>query len=325
MAVTTLKEAIAPIRWLNCIFCMGVFEIPINRPRFLLSAFYVVLATIGYFLFLFKGMQVFEEAFSYEFIIFYFVLTVNILVASSAIILFWCKSENLNNIVKRCSIADNTLETLGIKKSYPKLFRSILTFMIGWLVAMILLNIMHVMWMYRDVGYWFTIYSDICFCLPIMINSVVDLTFTALIRCVQVKLQNTNILLNNVVVCANELCVYKIHDDYENKPITMVRTYYKNRKDKILHLIQTLRHLHQEITRIGRAINETFCLQLLLELAVHFTVVTATTYCLYASLIGHINWQIKGEKIIAMIVWGSVHIKRVKLYNLLEDLSSIMI
>lgn len=93
MAVKTLKEALGPIRWLNCIFCMGVFEIPINRPRFLLSAFYVVLASIGYIVLLYKGIEMFEEVFSNEFIIFYFVVTVNVIVASSAVILFWWKSE----------------------------------------------------------------------------------------------------------------------------------------------------------------------------------------------------------------------------------------
>lgn len=79
-------------------------------------------------------------------------------------------------------MADNTLDALGIKKNYPELFRSIVFLTIGWLIAMILLSIMHILWVYRDVGYWFTIYTDVCFCLPIMINSVVDLTFTALIK-----------------------------------------------------------------------------------------------------------------------------------------------
>jgi len=91
--VRNLKQAIVPIIWLNCIFCMGIFEIPINRPRYFFSIFYVISIIIGYFTIFYKGIDIFQQAFAYEFMIFHFVLGINILVAILAIILFWWKSE----------------------------------------------------------------------------------------------------------------------------------------------------------------------------------------------------------------------------------------
>ena len=91
--VKNLKQAVMPIIWLNCIFCMGIFEIPINRPRYFLSIFYVISIMTGYFFIFYKGIHIFQQAFAFEFIIFHFVLGVHVLVAVLAIILFWWKSE----------------------------------------------------------------------------------------------------------------------------------------------------------------------------------------------------------------------------------------
>lgn len=91
--VKSLKQALMPIIWLNCLFCMGIFEIPVNRPRFLLSAFYAILMTITYFLLLYKSITIFQQLWAIEFVIFYCVLAINILVAIFVIILFWRKSE----------------------------------------------------------------------------------------------------------------------------------------------------------------------------------------------------------------------------------------
>lgn len=98
--VRSLKQALMPMIWLNCIFCMGIFEIPTNRPRFLLSALYVVSMISAYFALLYKGISLFQEKLTSDFFLYYCVLTVNILVAIIAIILFWLKSEVCLYIVR---------------------------------------------------------------------------------------------------------------------------------------------------------------------------------------------------------------------------------
>ncbi|XP_011050417.1 PREDICTED: uncharacterized protein LOC105143665 [Acromyrmex echinatior] len=198
-SVRNLKQAVMPIIWLNRIFCMGIFEIPINRPRYFFSIFYVISIMIGYFIILYKGIDIFQQAFAYEFIIFHFVLGINILVAILAIILFWWKSENINIMIKRNNIVDNTLEALGIKREYQKHFRNILSLMALWLTGMIIICILHIMWTYINVGYWFAFYSCICFIFPIMINSVVDLTFASFIRQVICFSKNTQIYYEKFV------------------------------------------------------------------------------------------------------------------------------
>ncbi|KYN28865.1 hypothetical protein ALC57_01829, partial [Trachymyrmex cornetzi] len=329
-SVRNLKQAVMPIIWLNRIFCMGIFEIPINRPRYFFSIFYVISIMIGYFIILYKGIDIFQQAFAYNFIIFHFVLGINILVATLAIILFWWKSENINIIIKRSNIVDNTLETLGIKREYQKHFRHVLSLMALWLTGMIIICILHVMWTYINIGYGFAFYSCICFIFPIMINSVVDLTFASFIRqviyvsqrilkhitrslCVQTRFQKINTLINNVVFCANESNTFKIYNQHENTSIAFVMVNYKNRKENIMHLMQTLRHLHLEITRIGRQINSDYCVQFLFELAVHFTVVTSNVYYLYCVFSGLIT--VNNEKVIAMIIWGSIYLLKIILIN----------
>ncbi|KYM95499.1 hypothetical protein ALC62_13929, partial [Cyphomyrmex costatus] len=312
-SVKSLKQAIMPIIWLNCIFCMGIFEIPINRPRYFLSIFYVISIMIGYFIILYKGIYIIEESFSHEFTIFYYVLGVNLFVAVLAIFLFWWKSQNMNNLIKRNSIADNTLEALGMKRDYHKLFRNILSLVAIWLIGMTTISILHIMWMYIDTGYWYIFYSCICVSFPIMINSVIDLTFASFIRCIQTKFQKTNILINNVVLCANKSNAFKIYNQHESTSIAFVMTNYKNHKDNIMHLMQTLRHLHLEITRLGKQINCDYCLQFLFELAVHFTVVTSNTYYLYCIFSGYIT--VNNEKVIAMTIWGCIYLVKIILIN----------
>ncbi|KYM95498.1 hypothetical protein ALC62_13928 [Cyphomyrmex costatus] len=309
--VKNLKQAIMPIIWLNCIFCMGIFEIPINRPRYFLSIFYVISIMTGYFITFYKGFHIFQQAFAYEFIIFHFVLGVHVLVAVLTIILFWCKRENMNNIIKRNSIADHTLETLGIKTEYEKTSRNIIHFVAIWSVCTLTVNILYIIWLCRDTGYWIPLYSCICVCFPITINSVVDLSFSS---CTLTRFQKTNILINNVMLSANESRAFKIYNKHENTSITFIMVNYKIHKDKIMHLIRTLRHLHLEITKTGRQINSAYCLQLLLELAVHFTIVTSSIYCLYGIYFGNLRLA-NNEKIIALILWASIYSIKIILIN----------
>ncbi|KYM79830.1 hypothetical protein ALC53_09752 [Atta colombica] len=180
--VKNLKQAVMPIIWLNCIFCMGIFEIPINRPRYFLSISYVISIMTGYFIIFYKGIHSFLQAFAFEFVIFHYVLGVHVLVAVLAIILFWWKSENMNNIIKSNGIADRTLNTLGIKIEYEKTSRNILNFVAIWSVCTITVNILYIIWLYHNVGCWIAFYSCICICFPVTINSVVELTFASLIR-----------------------------------------------------------------------------------------------------------------------------------------------
>ncbi|XP_011881035.1 PREDICTED: putative gustatory receptor 28b [Vollenhovia emeryi] len=305
--VKSLKQAVMPIIWLNCLCCMGVFEMPINRPRYFLSGFYVISILIGYFCLFYEEIYIFQKLPIQASLIFSFVVMgVNIVVAVLAIILFWCKSEKTNNIIKRSSIADSTLQALGIKLEYQKIHRNILCYVTVSLAIGITLFIVHIAWMFHHVGYWAAVLSNICICFPALINSVVDLTFVSFIRCVKVKFENTNILIKNIMLSTNESNVFMTHNRYDNTSTTFDIENYKNNKDKIIHLIQTLRHLHLEITRIGRQINQAYCLQLLLELAVHFTMVTSTLYCIYGVFSNQLSVTINNEEIIALTMTASV-------------------
>lgn len=102
--VRNLKQAIMPIMWLNCIFCMGIFEIPINRPRYFLSGFYVIFMLTGYCILFYNTIHILLKEFLHEFSIFYLVVAVNILVAILAIILFWKRSEVRDNISYKISV-----------------------------------------------------------------------------------------------------------------------------------------------------------------------------------------------------------------------------
>lgn len=70
-----------------------------------------------------------------------------------------------------------------------------------------------------------------------------------------------------------------------------------------------------ELTQIGRLVNNVHCLQLLLELAVHFTMVTATTYCLLCAFTSKLRTMINSAKIIAMAISACVYSFKVILIN----------
>ncbi|XP_071638150.1 putative gustatory receptor 28b isoform X1 [Temnothorax longispinosus] len=309
------KQAVMPIIWLNCIFCMGIFEIPINRPQYFLTAVYIISVLTVFFISFYKGFYILQQIFIQELMIFYVVEGVNVLVAVWAIIMFWrYKSENINKIIKRNGIADNTLEALGIKIDYQKIYRSTRCLTAIWVVTTITLIFMHTLWMYRE-EYWVVFYTNISTSFPFILNSVVDLTFAALVRCVGMRFQKINTLINNAVLYANESNAFKIYNRHDNTSIAFVMANYKNRKDMIMHHIQTLRHLHLEITRIGRQTNRTFCFVLLLELAVHFTIITSTTYCLHGAFFGQLRVTLDNEKIISMAMWACIYSFKIILIN----------
>ncbi|XP_071553135.1 putative gustatory receptor 28b [Temnothorax nylanderi] len=313
MSSMNYKQAVMPIIWLNCIFCMGIFEIPINRPQYFLSAVYIISVLTVFFISFYKGIYILQQIFIQELTIFY-VNVVNVLVAVWAIIMFWrYKSENINKIIKRNGIADNTLEALGIKIDYQKIYRSTRCLTAIWVVNAITLIFMNILWMYRE-EYW-VFYNIICTSFPFILNSVGDLTFAALVRCVGMRFQKINTLINNAVLYANESNAFKIYSRHDNMSIAFVMANYKNRKDKIMHHIQTLRHLHLEITRIGRQTNRTFCFQLLLELAVHFTIITSTTYCLHGAFFGQLRVTLDNEKIISLATWACIYSFKIILVN----------
>ncbi|XP_011881034.1 PREDICTED: putative gustatory receptor 28b [Vollenhovia emeryi] len=314
-SVRTLRQAVMPIVWLNCIFCMGIFEIPIKRPRYFLSAFYAITILTGYFVLICKEIHIFQKILIQEFVVFYFALGVNIFVAVLAVIQFWRKTEKVDNIIKRSSMADDTLEALGIKSEYQKTFRNILVIVVIWIVGMLTLIVIYVTFMYRDVKQWDLISTNICICFPIVMNSVVDLTFSSLISCVQMKFQKINTLTNNAVVYVNESKIFKIHNRYDKTSVAFVMANYKNDKDKVMRLIQTLRHLHLECTRIARHINRSYCVLLLLELAVHFTVVTTNAYCLYRAFFGQLSITVTNEQIITMSVSACIYSFKIILIN----------
>lgn len=88
----------------------------------------------------------------------------------------------MNGIIKRNSIADNTLEALGVKPEYQKTSRNILCFTALWIIDILAIITIHVTWLYDDVGYQELIYGTICICFPIVINSVVVLTFASFVK-----------------------------------------------------------------------------------------------------------------------------------------------
>ncbi|XP_028050225.1 uncharacterized protein LOC114255498 [Monomorium pharaonis] len=185
-SVKNLKQALMPVIWLNCIFCIGIFEIPKNRPRYYLSAFYVIAILIGYSIFFYNGSDILQKTLVFNHVMFYVILGINALVAVLAIILFWKKSEGMNSIIKKNEIVDDTLEALGIKKEYEKIFRNILFLVAIWTVTIIVIFNMSILWTYREIGYWYSFYGAVCVGFPLTINFVIDLTFASLIRQVNI-------------------------------------------------------------------------------------------------------------------------------------------
>ncbi|XP_036140810.1 gustatory receptor 68a-like isoform X2 [Monomorium pharaonis] len=90
---------------------------------------------------------------------------------------------------------------------------------------------------------------------------------------------------------------------------------YKNYKNKITHDVQTLRHVHLEITKIARQINCVYSVQLLLELVVHFTIVTSTVYYLYYIFFGNLRIIIDDKNIIGMALWAGIYSIKIILVN----------
>ncbi|CAK9811181.1 hypothetical protein ANTPLA_LOCUS6910 [Anthophora plagiata] len=178
----TQRAALAPILWLNYALGLGVLELS-KRPRYGLSITYNIICSTLYFVMFFetKGLGK-ENWIAYQEISYTFILWINITVAIFSVILGFVNTEKLRNIIARCEQIDNTLEPLGVKKDYKETLRYVICATFTWSMLMLILYITDTYWIVRQHNLKYGIYLCIVLYVPIIVNSVVILSFCIFMR-----------------------------------------------------------------------------------------------------------------------------------------------
>ncbi|XP_076474798.1 uncharacterized protein LOC143302706 [Bombus vancouverensis nearcticus] len=152
------------------------------------------------------------------------------------------------------------------------------------------------------------LYLSLLLSLPVTIICLMSLTFNIFIRILRDKLHKMNIAMSDVRQLPNEDDInirYKMQPQRARK-LVFVRDYY-NQKHYLQHFLQITRQVHFEIVKISRELNHIYGYQLLLELAMQFTIIISTLYNVYFEIISSQNvTEIFHSKITVSAMWWAL-------------------
>ncbi|XP_012341582.1 gustatory receptor for sugar taste 43a-like [Apis florea] len=94
---------------------------------------------------------------------------------------------------------------------------------------------------------------------------------------------------------------YKIQSHIAHKFILVMD--YHNRKYFTRHFLQLMRYMHFEILKLSRELNRAYTYQILLDLAVHFTLITCGLYNIYFSFALKLTDLLTNKENLLFLVW----------------------
>lgn len=100
---------------------------------------------------------------------------------TNRLINFYLKKFNI--LIERRNMVDNTLDALGVKTEYQTTYRNVMHIVTIWIIGSILMVIIIIEWTYDiSIGYGALVCMNLVVNFPILINSVVDVTFISFVR-----------------------------------------------------------------------------------------------------------------------------------------------
>ncbi|KAG7207306.1 hypothetical protein KM043_008973 [Ampulex compressa] len=313
-----LEDSIAPIAWLNRIFGLGIFEIPQGHPRVVFSIIYVATG-IGVYLTLFSWaiFALEDDQASYEQFSVLFVLTVNVLVAFLSVLLAWCNTKNHKRIITKCSEADKVLQEFGVETSHAATFRRTVIIVCLFIICAVFICIIDVFWILSAYSVTRAVMINVLVHVPSLVNSVVDITFASHVWCLGNKIEKLNELIGKICLCTKTgFFVGRKSAQSATCRKMLTITGQDSRRDMIRHVVQTSREMHLSFVRIARGINRTYCLQVLLELAVQFTIITAALYNIYLAIMKPSVSRLPAQdRILRMCLWALLNTGKILFLN----------
>ncbi|XP_033231711.1 uncharacterized protein LOC117182715 [Belonocnema kinseyi] len=179
----TLHNAMLPIMILTWVTGLSLFEYPLQTPQLGLSFVYIFINTSAYY-YAYSHEPIIEilNQNGIRHIVFKILKYANFFISACCVIIGWHYYRAYKIIIKRLELLDEALENLGIPNNYRAILINcwIKTFIWITMIVVVISFDIHFLIQRFDFGTCL----HLCYLLhyPIHLNSVVDFTFTSILK-----------------------------------------------------------------------------------------------------------------------------------------------
>ncbi|XP_011868555.1 PREDICTED: uncharacterized protein LOC105562371 [Vollenhovia emeryi] len=173
----SIQTILSPLLIITYVLGLRIVEFPAGRSRPWLSLLYILLLWLTYYYFLYSTATFYMNLYS---LIHHICHWLNSSIIFLSIINGIYHDKKFRHCLKKLTIIDVTLEKLGTTINYQQLYTKTIWLVLGWIVTAILINCVHVLYVYYqhnlDIPRIICISMLINYCSHI--NVIDDLTIT---------------------------------------------------------------------------------------------------------------------------------------------------
>ncbi|XP_043274319.1 putative gustatory receptor 28b [Venturia canescens] len=282
------RDTFLPISTLMAIFGCGVFEFPLGRRRIAFSVVYAMVVTFIYWVLYALNLKYSFESdwFNAEDKIVYFITYVNFMIMLVTQVLRCVYHKKFERSMFRIIKVDNTLRELGTTFDYTHCLKLSILLDVVWVVLIFIQNGIDTLWFIHKVPLRAIIIIVSILHHPIYVNIMVSLNYCLLMGQVGTRFRKTNELLENTFKFNEALSVVDFHGGLPKNKITVAASTASldrniKTENEVTSLMQSLKHVHLELTLIAKEFNHIHSIIILLEMAAFFVMFTGLFFILY--------------------------------------------
>ncbi|XP_071572206.1 uncharacterized protein [Temnothorax nylanderi] len=175
--------------------------------------------------------------------------------------------------IKKLGLVDDTLEGLGTPKEYRRIKKSIIWALSIYLIVILTVSTTDSIWNVEKHNTIKAMIIPLVLGYPFHVNTLGDIMFAFILRYIGTRLDK----INNYIEQLSGTEEYGLRCKWEKSFIIRHVQSNENRK----HVLWTVMHLHSELCRVARNINDLFATQLTLQMISYFVILIVSFYVQY--------------------------------------------
>ncbi|XP_043789656.1 gustatory and pheromone receptor 32a-like [Apis laboriosa] len=303
----TLKETIKPLMILNFIFGMGLTGIEAKKPSKILEYIYTICNLVILYFINKLTLPYYDKfyvisTFELSRFIFQWMFHANIWTIALLIIITRIKAQQLRTVVSFVELNDQKMENIGLSPKH----RCLMMYQIKRYIFLGIYTFIFVVLIY----YWHyesttPVLIKLCLSIlpnvPFIVFGISTISFCFWVTCLKLKFHQLNELLRSMRIIESPIHkrVLEMTNNFENR-FTMYRNEHVIRNT---NTIRAVKQIHLEIIKIVSLLNQTFGIQILIQMTVSVIFTTNLLHLLYRIIWLHFTINQLVQELISVIFW----------------------
>ncbi|XP_016769530.1 gustatory and pheromone receptor 32a-like [Apis mellifera] len=304
----TLKETIKPLMVVNFVFGMGLTGIEAKKPSKKLEYVYTLCNLVLFYFINKLTLPYYDKyyvisTFELSRFIFQWMFHANIWTITLLIIITRIKAQQLRTIVSLVELSDQKMENIGLSPKH----RCLMMYQIKRYIFLGIYTLIFVVLIYH-CHYESTTPALIKLCLSILPNipfivfGVSTISFCFWVTCLKLKFRQLNELLRSMRIMESPIHkrVLEMTNNFENNRFALYRNEHVRRNT---NTIRAVKQIHLEIIKIVSFLNQTFGIQILIQMTVSVVFTTNLLHLLYRVIWLNFTLPELLQELISVIFW----------------------